>query len=752
MKFSLEQRREKVSAALRAKFHGGPDGPWVYVEATFLDSVIYCVNGKEPQGEKRYSASYVIAENGDVTLGDPVEVNVVVTYSPVGESEGYMLAPAIIAEGEEDGSRWQVVVIEEGLSKNRNRYRRQVLEAASAKYEGARVYWDHAPGVRSARDLAGFISNVAGGLLEAHGGKFALTGVLNVTDPKLRTGLLEAHRLGKADLYGLSHDASARTQIVQEAAGAVRDVLEIQQVLSVDVVSRPAAGGRVVRLAAGDGGPDTVTQEQEIQMFEKLLAKLKALRPDVQVREGVTEDELLTLIEQVLAAKPTAPAAPASPAAPATTTGLTEDDRTMLREATIDRALHGVKLPETAAAKVRKDLTARASLTLTEAQAAVQEMVDLLAPFNDRAGNPNGDGSGVQLGESDAQKKLDALDGLFQGAPVNGQRFRGIKEAYIAITGDREMSGMVRDCRLLRETDYSRVSEAISASTFDAILGDSIRRQMVREYNQNPLFNDWEFLCDVVSASDFRTNRRTRMGGYGNLSAVLENGAYGALTSPADEESTYAVTKHGGYETISWETIKNDDMGAVRRIPTKLASAAARTLHSFVFTFLSGNAAIYDGTALFHATHNNLGATALDATTFAAARLAIMEQTEAGSSAALGLILRHLIVPPELEETAFNLFVRNTNNDETFVQSRKPIVHVVPTFTDANNWYASADKSQVPMIELAFLDGRREPDLIWNEAQSEGTVFTNDQFRLKIRHVYGGAVIDYRGLYGAVVV
>src|SRR5687768_13647373 len=100
MKFSLEQRREKVSAALRAKYHGGTDGPWVYVEATFLDSVIYCVNGKEPKGEKRYSASYMIAENGDVTLGEPVEVTVVVTYSPVGESEGYMLAPVTVAEGE----------------------------------------------------------------------------------------------------------------------------------------------------------------------------------------------------------------------------------------------------------------------------------------------------------------------------------------------------------------------------------------------------------------------------------------------------------------------------------------------------------------------------------------------------------------------------------------------------------------------------------------------------------------------------
>lgn len=659
--------------------------------------------------------------------------------------DGFLVEPLTEGEGAPDGSRWRVVVIEEGLSKNRNRYRRTVLEAAASKYEGVPVYWDHAAGVRSARDIAGFLTGIAP---TTEGQTFALTGTLNVTDPQLRTGLMEAHRLGNAALYGLSHDAAARTQIVQEGTAAVRDVLEIQQVLSVDVVSRPAAGGRVVRLAAGDGGAEAVTQEQEIHMFEKLIEAYKAIRPQEVLREGITEDELLAKFAALGVAAPVREQAPA----PVATSGLTEADRSFLREAIIDRALSGVKLPEAAAAKIRKDLKARATLTSADADAAVQEWVAIIAPRQDQAGNPDGAGSGVQMGVSEAEKKLDALDGLFQGAPVNGQKFRGIKEAYIALTGDRDMTGKVRDCRALRETDFSQVREAISASTFGEILGDSIRRQMVRDYETNPLFNDWRFLCDVVPLSDFRTNRRPRMGGYANLATVAENGAYAAVTSPADEEATYAATKRGGLETISWETIKNDDMGTVRRIPGKLASAAARTLHSFVFTFLSSNAVIYDTVALFNAAHGgNLGTAALDATSFAAARLVMMEQVEAGSSAPLGLILRHLIVPPELEETAFNLFVRNTNNDETFVQSRKPIVHVVPTFTDANNWYTTADKSQVPLIELGFLDGQETPDLIWQESQTEGTVFTNDQFRMKIRHVYGGAVIDFRGFQGNVV-
>ncbi len=117
----------------------------------------------------------------------------------------------------------------------------------------------------------------------------------------------------------------------------------------------------------------------------------------------------------------------------------------------------------------------------------------------------------------------------------------------------------------------------------------------------------------------------------------------------------------------------------------------------------------------------------------------------------LGLLLRHLYVPAELEETAFNLFVRNTNIDETFVNSRKPKVHVVDYWNDTNNWFSTADKMETPLIELGFYNGTEEPELFIQDLPTQGSLFNNDQIVYKIRHIYGGAVIDYRGFYGAVV-
>ncbi len=358
----------------------------------------------------------------------------------------------------------------------------------------------------------------------------------------------------------------------------------------------------------------------------------------------------------------------------------------------------------------------------------------------------------IENGQDRSEKVTTMLDDFFDTT----KRAMSFRECYIEMTGDRGVTGLLQNCDAARLKESlggeEAFREAISASTFSNVLGNSITRAMVRDYNAMENYNDWRDLVDIVPISNFRTQERTRMGGYGNLPAVAENAAYAALTSPSDEKATYAISKRGGKETISIETIANDDVGAIRKIPLRMAVAAKRTLFEFVLDFLATNPVVYDTLALFHATHANLGAAALDNTSFAAARLAVKKQSEAGSSKRLGLVLRHLYVPSELEEAAFNMFVRNTNNDETFVQSRKPMVHVIDYWTDTNNWFATADKRETPLIELGFYNGNEEPELFVQDLPSQGSLFSNDQIVYKIRHIYGGNVLDYRGFYGAIVV
>lgn len=177
--------------------------------------------------------------------------------------------------------------------------------------------------------------------------------------------------------------------------------------------------------------------------------------------------------------------------------------------------------------------------------------------------------------------------------------------------------------------------------------------------------------------------------------------------------------------------------------PGQVGAPPSARCASSCSTSFALNPVIYDGLALFHATHNNLGAVALAGPSYAAARLAMVKQTEYGSTDAIGVGPKYLWVPPELEETAANLFRRNTNLDATFVQSLTPTIVPVWYWTDANDWAATADTADIPLIEIGFLDGEEEFELLVQDNPTAGSMFTNDQLTYKIRHIYGGSVLDY---------
>lgn len=335
------------------------------------------------------------------------------------------------------------------------------------------------------------------------------------------------------------------------------------------------------------------------------------------------------------------------------------------------------------------------------------------------------------------------LNAFFDPADTSVRSFR---ECYVEITGDRRVTGRLENC------DRVRMRESLDASSWPAILANAVNQRMVAEYRRGGQYSVWRHLVSIApNINDFRTQHRTRYGGYGDLPVVAQGDPYTALDSPTDEEASYAVTKRGGTESITLEMVKGDQVGAIQKIPKRLAEAAERTLAKFVLDFLRANPVIYDSVALFHATHNNLGNAALSSTSLYAGRTAMRKQTEPGSSDRVLAEPRYLWVPMELEETGANLFRRTTNQDRTYVQNMN--IEVVPVWywTDADDWCLSADPEQIPTIEVGFLEGREEPEIFLQDMPSVGSMFANDSLTMKIRHIYGGAVIDYRGVYKSVV-
>lgn len=726
-KASFEWLQQRLQAALRA--HYGLDrNDWsIYPEATYTDSIVVRRDGKLIQ------FPYTLGDN-TVVLGEATEV----VMEPVPVSGQLVEAKK---DGDKPSNKFVIRVIRSGLSLNGIDYPSSVLREAAPMLTGVRVYAVsdalHVQGGIEKRDVGKLVGRLSNPRFveSALGGEILAD--LTVVDPAWSERFREAIDSGIPDTYAFSIDAEGSWSKV----GRYREAKTIRKFVSVDVVAEPGAGGQLIRLA--EAVQHHPTKSESLMNREQMLALLKKLNPARAAALATATDD------QVAGAFREAVDAAADAGGGTANADLTEQVRMIETRMNARQTIAASGLPAPAIERLQAQFAAQARFAEADVTAAIAAERAYLSRFVETPITGLGALS-LQAGEDRSDKVRKMLDELFDPS----RPAASFREAYVDITGDTRVTGLVQniDRRRFAESlgGQGRLAEAISAATFGEVLGDSITRAMVRDYAQSDMWSDWRDLVDVVPVSDFRQQKRTRMGGYGNLPAVAENGSYNALTSPGDEEATYTATKRGGTETISLEAIANDDVGVIRRIPQKMSQAAKQTLYRFVLDFMATNAAIYDTVALAHASHANLGTAALSAASFAAARLRMQKQAEAGSTERIGLVLRHLYVPADLEETAFDLFVRGTNNDETFVNSRKPRVHVVPYWTDANNWWATADKSQIPLIELGFYGGEN-PSVFIQDNPTQGSLFSNDQIKYKIRHIYSGAVLDFRGFDGNVV-
>jgi hypothetical protein len=367
----------------------------------------------------------------------------------------------------------------------------------------------------------------------------------------------------------------------------------------------------------------------------------------------------------------------------------------------------------------------------------------------------------VEVGETGAQALRDGLDGFFAGEKVGDVRpFRSLKEAYARFSGRNPITDTEDfNRRVLAESvgcavsAGERLSESIISTTWSTALGDSITRKAIKDYLAGQeTYGDWrKIVSDIVPVTDFRTQRREGFGYYNVLSTVAEGAPYPPLASPTDEEATYAVTKKGGTEDLTLEAIANDDIGLIRRIPQRLGRAAALTLaYAIWHTLIEDNATIYDSAALFTAgggSHLNLLTAALDSGALAAARNAMVTQTAPGeTSGYAGIVPAYLCYPPELFATVHGLL--NPAPGQTTAtpwSGLKPLE--VPLWTDANDWMLVADPKTCPTIEVGFLNGKEEPEVFVQDAPAVGSVFSADKITYKVRHIWGLAVLDYRGLH-----
>ena len=777
-----------VRQALRDKLRASPglSDYYVDIQGIWPAQVVCRLSGR------LWSYPYTLNADNTVTIGDGAEV--VASYLPVAEPSAAAAAAAAAtaaakaavagasAAGGGDGCFSEaadgsiaVTIIRAGGSLNGNYYPDDALQTAVPLFEGVRVFVksDAAHTAGGGKD----VSNLLGGI---YGVSFvpgaapdtgALVGTFRPIDPAEPTvvKMTEAVKRGMQNLLGLSIDATAKTRREQRGGKTVRVAERFVRVMSVDLIVEPGAGGGLDRLAEAAADLTQTQHSPGEDMFKArlllALAAVSAARAAAIDPKTATDDQVVSAVREAC----TAASLPFAEVLTAAAVGDPTPTVTRLQEAArvagaagggenapvtrAELALHQARgyagmaiaastLPGPAKEKLQADFRGRERFTEADVDAAIKGEREYLARFTE-SGRPNGGMPRIETGD----RRLvvaDMLDAFFDKGHKDHKRAQSFKECYIEITGDRRVTGRLEDCDLPRMREAlggDEMREAIASTTFTAALGDSVTRRMQTVFTGLQNLQTWKEVATWGPVNDFRTQERFRIGGYGNLPAVTQGSAYAALSSPGDTKSTYAASKRGGLETITMEAIKNDDVQALRRIPSELALAAANTLYEFVFDFFRTNPAIYDTLALYHATHANLFVNALSAVEFSAHRLAMRQQTRAVSLKRLAVGPQVVLVPFELEETAYNLFVRNQNLDKTFAQTINPKVIPVSYWTDTNDWCTVADPTVAPVIEIGFLDGREDPELFVQDLPNAGSLFNNDQITYKIRHIYGGAVL-----------
>lgn len=281
-----------------------------------------------------------------------------------------------------------------------------------------------------------------------------------------------------------------------------------------------------------------------------------------------------------------------------------------------------------------------------------------------------------------------------------------------------------------------------TTSDFPLLLGGTINRTLRDAYALAP--QTWRPLGRQTSVPDFREITRVALGDISALEKVSEHGEYKYGTL-GEEGVPLKVAKFGKIIAVTWESIVNDDLSALTRIPQALGAAAAQTESDVVWNLLLGNPNFVDGTALFHADHGNLAASggAINTTTLAAARAAMRKQkSKAGHFLNLGP--EFLVVGPDKELEAFQFtssqYVPAKNTDINDSRNTSLTVIVDARIT-GNQWYLYAAPGVVDTFEYAYLEGEQG---VFTETR-EG--FEVDGMEIKARLVFGAAWIDYRGAY-----
>lgn len=284
-----------------------------------------------------------------------------------------------------------------------------------------------------------------------------------------------------------------------------------------------------------------------------------------------------------------------------------------------------------------------------------------------------------------------------------------------------------------------------STSTFPAIMSNLANKSVMVGFNEAE--TTYQIWAGKGSNRDFKEAARVALSEAGNLELVPEGGQF-QQDFLGEASARTKVATYGKLFSLTRQAIINDDLGLFSKIATKYGSAAKRLVNKMVYAQLTGNVKMQDNIALFDTKHGNVAGTgeALSVKAIAKAITAMRRQKDITGEATLNITPKYLVVPPELEVTAYQIVnstaaVDDVNSGVVNPYKGRFVVVADAELTDPDAWYLVADASQHDTIEVTYLNGVETPRLETRQG------FDVDGIEYKVAFDCGVSALDFRGVF-----
>jgi len=259
-------------------------------------------------------------------------------------------------------------------------------------------------------------------------------------------------------------------------------------------------------------------------------------------------------------------------------------------------------------------------------------------------------------------------------------------------------------------------------SDFPGILENIVTKEVLRGYSELP--EVYTQLARIGSLPDFKTASRT---GLGAAPSMTKNGELQEVETIeiADRAQSIQLSTFAARLGLSRQAIINDDLNEFSRMTAKVGQSARRTVgdqFAEVFTANALGQMLDEGAKrIFHADRNNTGTGGAPTTaSFTELRTLMKMQSDVGGNAKnLNINPRFIFCPVALEGVAQVVAqsereVAGSKNLTTPNVERGRWEIVCDSRLDAastTRYYGLADPNMYDTIEVAFLDGRDEPQI-----------------------------------------